>query len=52
MVGIRKPYGAIAESLLADAFELKGKYYIIDVVGNKFETTKEEYEKSVRLLGK
>ena len=52
MIGIRKPYGAISERLLFDAFEKNGKYYVIDCFGSKFETTKEEYDKCKEILNK
>lgn len=50
MIRIRKPYGAISEYLLMDVCEKKGKYFVVDNIFNRYETTKEEYERCKELL--
>ena len=45
MVQTIRPYGFISEHYVKNIIEKDGRYFIVQPLGTKIETTQEEYEK-------
>lgn len=45
MIRTLSPSGLINENLIKCKYEHKGKFYVVDIVGNVYETEKRDYEK-------
>ena len=50
MIGIIKPYGAISEILLKNAYQVGRIYIVRDIANNRYEVNKKEYFKCKELL--